>query len=69
MSDRKRKLSRRVLALPLHKRAELALADAVESTIAERLRNGLPVYVWSDGKVVDLAKSKVSRPKSSPRRK
>lgn len=43
-----------VLALPLEQRALLALKAAVKKAIAERAREGLPVYVWSRGKVVEL---------------
>ncbi len=44
-----------VLDLPLEQRAEMALKAAVEKAIAERAREGLPVYVWSAGKVVELS--------------
>jgi hypothetical protein len=59
-----------ILKLPMEERALLALKDAVKEAIAERTREGLPVYVWKDGKVVDLNahKSRIS-PKRSPRRK
>jgi len=45
----------RVQELPLEKRALLALKAAVKKAIAERTREGLPVYVWSGGHVVDLS--------------
>ena len=48
-----------VLELPLEQRALLALKAAVKEAIAERTREGLPVYVWSGGKVVDLAARKL----------
>ena len=44
----------RVVELPLEKRALLALKAAVKKAIAERTGEGLPVYVWSGGRVVDL---------------
>lgn len=44
-----------VLELPLEQRAEMALKAAVEKAIAERAREGLPVYIWSAGKVVELS--------------
>jgi len=45
--------------LPLERRALLALRAAVKKAIAERAREGLPVYVWSDGRVVELATRKI----------
>jgi hypothetical protein len=47
-----------VLDLPLDERALLALKAAVKKAIAERIREGLPVYVWANGKVVDLSAKK-----------
>jgi hypothetical protein len=44
-----------VMELPLHVRAFMALQDAVEQVIEEHLRDGLPIYVWRDGKVVDVS--------------
>ena len=43
-----------VLDLPLEERARLALRAAVKKAIAEHARDGLPVYVWSGGRVVKL---------------
>ena len=43
-----------VLDLPLEERALLALRAAVKKAIAEHAREGLPVYVWSKGRVVKL---------------
>lgn len=43
-----------LLELPLAERAEMALKAAVEKAIRERARLGLPVFVWRDGKVVEL---------------
>ncbi len=48
-------LPQNVLELPLEQRALLALKSAVKKAIAERTREGLPVYVWSSGKVVELS--------------
>ena len=46
-------LSRKeLLKLPLAKRAEMALKAAVRKVIEEHARKGLPIYVWSKGKVV-----------------
>ena len=43
-----------VLELPLHVRAEMALKAAVEKVIEENVRCRLPIYIWRDGKVVDI---------------
>jgi hypothetical protein len=44
-----------VLELPLLERAELALKSAVEKVMEEHAREGFPVYVWRDGKVVEIS--------------
>ena len=44
-----------VLELPLEQRAEMALRAAVEGVIIEHARLGLPIYIWRDGKVVELS--------------
>ena len=44
-----------VLALPLEQRAEMALKAAVQKVIVEHARQGLPIYIWRDGKVVELS--------------
>lgn len=43
-----------VLDLPLEQRAEMALKAAVERVIVEHARQGLPIYVWRDGQVVEV---------------
>jgi hypothetical protein len=43
-----------VLDLPLEVRAEMALKAAVEKVIVEHARRGLPIYIWRDGKVVEV---------------
>jgi hypothetical protein len=48
-----------ILRLPLEKRAELAMREAVDEVIAEHARLGLPLYIGRDGKVVKLSPSKV----------
>ena len=61
-----------VMELPLEERALMAMRDAVERVIEEHLRHGLPIYVWRDGKVVDvseelrIARADKSRGKASP---
>jgi hypothetical protein len=44
-----------VLELPLEQRAEMAFKAAVEEVIIEHARQGLPIYIWRDGKVVELS--------------
>jgi hypothetical protein len=44
-----------VLELPLEQRAEMAFKAAVEEVIIEHARRGLPIYIWRDGKVVELS--------------
>jgi hypothetical protein len=41
-----------VLELPLLERVEMAMKVATEQVIEEHMREGLPLYVWRDGKVV-----------------
>jgi hypothetical protein len=42
------------LDLPLEERAAMALKAAVEKMIAEHARQGLPIYIWRDGRVVEV---------------
>ncbi|MGO9271978.1 MAG: hypothetical protein ACLQOO_17220 [Terriglobia bacterium] len=44
-----------VLELPLEQRAEMAFKAAVEKVIVEHARLGLPMYIWRDGKMVELS--------------
>ena len=41
-----------ILALPIEDRALIAFQVAVRKAIEEHAREGLPMYVWRDGKVV-----------------
>ena len=41
-----------ILDLPLEERALMALQAAVGKVIEEHIREGLPLYIWRDGKVV-----------------
>jgi hypothetical protein len=41
-----------VMDLPLEERALMALKAAVAQVIEEHIREGLPLYIWRDGKVV-----------------
>ncbi|MGA9305872.1 MAG: hypothetical protein WBW31_10775 [Candidatus Sulfotelmatobacter sp.] len=49
----------RILRLPLEKRAELAMREAVDGVIDEHAHLGLPLYIGRDGKVVKLSPTKV----------
>jgi hypothetical protein len=57
----------------LQENALAALKQAVSEVVAEHTRLGLPVYVWKDGKVVDLnapkARASATRMKSAAARK
>jgi hypothetical protein len=44
-----------VLDLPMQRRALMALEAAVEEVIEEHIREGLPLYIWRDGKVVAVS--------------
>jgi hypothetical protein len=41
-----------VLELTLAERGLMALKAAVEKVIEDHIREGLPLYIWRDGKVV-----------------
>jgi hypothetical protein len=63
------KPSKRVLRLPIEKRAEIAFKIAVAKAIDEHSRLGLPVYIWRNGKVVELSPDKARSVARSRRRK
>ena len=44
-----------VLGLPLRERALMALNAAVEKVWEDHAREGLPIYIWRDGKVVEVS--------------
>jgi hypothetical protein len=54
-----KRASKRVLRLPLEKRAEMAFKEAVEDVIDEHARLGLPLHFWQNGKVVGLSAREV----------
>jgi len=43
-----------ILELPLGERAEMALKAAFEKVIESHIRDGRPVSIWRDGKVVEV---------------
>jgi hypothetical protein len=48
-----------VLELPFEERALMALEAAVEKVWEEHAREGLPIYIWRDGKVVEVSPEEV----------
>jgi hypothetical protein len=48
------KLPSNVLQLPIAERGLMALKTAVEKVIVEHARQGLPIYIWRDGRVVEV---------------
>jgi hypothetical protein len=44
-----------ILELPLEERAEIAFRAAVEKVMEEHAREGLPIYVLRDGKIVKIS--------------
>jgi hypothetical protein len=54
-----------ILALPLGVRAEMALKAAIEEVVQEHARNGWPLYIWRDGKVVEVSAQELRE--SSPK--
>ena len=55
-----------VLTLPMEQRALMALRSAVRKAIAERRKLGLPIYIWSNGRVVDISR-RTARKSGRPR--
>ncbi|MBV9342440.1 MAG: hypothetical protein JO159_16335 [Acidobacteria bacterium] len=51
-----------VLQLPIWKRAEIAFKVAVARAIEEHARLGFPIYIWRDGRVVELSPEEVLSP-------
>ncbi len=43
-----------VLELPMPERGLMALKAAVKKLIEEYAREGLPIYIWRDGRVVEV---------------
>jgi hypothetical protein len=43
-----------ILELPVLEPAEMAMKAAMEKAIEEHIREGLPLYIWRDGKVVAI---------------
>jgi len=50
-----------ILELPLIERAEMAFEAAVEKVMEEHIRLGLPIYIWRDGKVVEVPAAEIPK--------
>jgi len=48
-----------VLELPLEVRVEMALKAAAEKVWEEHAREGLPIIIWRDGKMVEVPPEEV----------
>lgn len=44
-----------ILELPLAERAEMALKAAVEKVVESHMREGRPLYIWRDGRVIEVS--------------
>jgi hypothetical protein len=44
-----------ILELPLGERAEMAFKAAVEKVVEAHVRDGRPISIWRDGKVVEVS--------------
>ena len=53
--------------IPLDVRAEMALKEAVADAIANHKRQGHPIAVWRDGKIVLIPPEEIVLPKSRKR--
>jgi len=51
-----------VFELPLLERSEMATKAAMEKLIDEHAREGLPLYIWRDGKVVAVPAKELRAP-------
>jgi hypothetical protein len=51
-----------LLEVPLLERAAMALKEAIEEVVEEHGREGLPLYIWRDGKVVALPAEQLRTP-------
>jgi len=48
-----------VLELPLHERAAMAMKAAVERVILENAARGSTIFIWRDGKVVEVSNAEL----------
>jgi hypothetical protein len=61
--------SKKILRLPMEKRAEMAFKEAVEEVIDEHARLNLPIHIWRNGKVVKVFPKRSRRAARSLHRK
>ena len=61
-----RKPPANVLELPLQERALMALEAAVEKVMEDHAREGLPIYVLRDGKIVEVSPEELRIRLSNP---
>lgn len=54
-----KRIPKKLLRLPLLKRAEMAFQEAVNEVIDEHARLGLPLYIGRGGRVVKLSRDEV----------
>ncbi len=55
------KPSTSVLELPLAQRAEMAFKDAVREVVNEHASHGWPLYIWREGKVIEVSGEELKR--------
>jgi len=55
-----------ILELPLAQRAEMALQAAVEKVVEEHVRDGRPLSIWRDGKVVEESAQELREQPTEP---
>ncbi len=55
-----------VLELPLEVRAEMAMKQAIEKVIEDHIRSGRPIYIWRDGKVVEVSAAELRAQRKQP---
>ena len=51
--------------LPLAERGLMALKEAVAEMIEDHIRKGLPIYIWRDGKVVEVSAEELRASRST----
>jgi len=64
MKQLNQKIKEDVRDLPLKVKAERALKEAVAEALAEHKRQGNPIAVWRDGKVVRIPPEEIIVPES-----
>jgi hypothetical protein len=57
-----------ILKLPLEVRAEMALKSAVRKMMEERAREGRSIFVWKEGRVVEITAKELRKKLRAKRR-